>query len=111
MTAAWSAQQLEQIGGAEELEIATKRADGTLRRWVPIWVVCVDADVYVRTWYRRDDGWYGHALDTRQARIRVPASRSTWPSRTSQTGPSCVRASMPPTTPSTDATAARPWIA
>ena len=39
MAAAWSAEELERIGRAEELEIATKRADGTLRRWVPIWVV------------------------------------------------------------------------
>ena len=28
--------------------------------------------VYVRTWYRRDTGWFGHALRSRQARIRVP---------------------------------------
>ena len=72
MTTAWSAQQLEHIDRAGELEIATTRSDGTLRRWTPIWVVRVDDQVYVRTWYRRDNGWYGHALDTRQARIRVP---------------------------------------
>lgn len=72
MTTAWSTEDLEQIGRAEELEIATKRADGTLRRWVPIWVVCVGDQVYVRTWYRRDNGWFGHALGSRRARIRVP---------------------------------------
>ena len=72
MTTAWSPRQLEQIGHADELEIATRRADGTLHRWVPIWVVCVDDQPYVRTWYRRDDGWFGHALDSRRARIRVP---------------------------------------
>jgi hypothetical protein len=26
----------------------------------------------VRTWYRRDTGWFGHVLASRQARIRVP---------------------------------------
>jgi hypothetical protein len=72
MTAAWSAEELERIGRAEELQIAAKRADGTLRRWVPIWVVCAGEQVYVRTWYRRDDGWFGHVLDSRRARIRVP---------------------------------------
>ncbi len=72
MTTAWSTEDLEQIGRAEELQIATKRADGTLRRWVPIWVVCVGDQVYVRTWYRRDNGWFGHVLGSRRARIRVP---------------------------------------
>jgi len=71
-TTAWSPRQLEQIGHADELEIATRRADWTLRRWVPIWVVCVDDQPYVRTWYRRGKGWFGHALDSRRARIRVP---------------------------------------
>lgn len=72
MTATWSGDELDRIGRAEELHIATKRADGTLRRWVPIWVVTVGRRVYVRTWYRRDSGWFGHVLESRRARIRVP---------------------------------------
>ena len=72
MTTGWSSEQLERIGSADELQIATRRADGTLRRWVPIWVVCVGDQVYVRTWYRRDNGWFGHVLGSRRARIRVP---------------------------------------
>ena len=71
MTAAWSPDELERINGAEELRIATERADGTLRRDVPVWVVIADGQVYVRTWYRRNDGWFGHAVDSRRARIRV----------------------------------------
>ena len=42
------------------------------RRWVPIWVVCVGEHVYVRTWYRRESGWFGDVVDSRRARIRVP---------------------------------------
>jgi len=72
MTATWSPDELERIGSAKELEIAVKRADGTRRRWVPIWVVSVGEQVYVRTWYRRETGWFGHVLDSRRARIRVP---------------------------------------
>jgi hypothetical protein len=34
--------------------------------------VCADKQVYVRTWYRRDTGWFGHALRSRRARVRVP---------------------------------------
>jgi hypothetical protein len=72
MTVAWSPDELERIAAAEELQIAAKRADGTLRRDVPIWVVSAGGQVYVRTWYRRDNGWFGHAVDARRARIRIP---------------------------------------
>jgi len=72
MTVAWSADELERIGSAEELRIATKRADGTLCQEVPVWVVRAGEQVYVRTWYRRDNGWFGHAVRSRRARIRVP---------------------------------------
>jgi hypothetical protein len=60
------------MDAASELEIAVRRSDGSLRRWVPIWVVSSGGQVYVRTWYRRDTGWFGHALRSRRARIRVP---------------------------------------
>lgn len=72
MTVAWSSEQLERIGSADELRIAAKRADGTLRRSVPIWVVCVGEHVCVRTWHRRDSGWFGDAVDSLRARIMVP---------------------------------------
>ena len=72
MTASWSTDELRLITAAGELQIAVKRADGSLRGWVPIWVVCAGGQVYVRTWYRRDAGWFGHALRSRRARIRVP---------------------------------------
>jgi len=72
MTAAWSPVELREINAARELDIASRRADGTLRQWVPVWVVSAGGLVYVRTWYRRDTGWFGHVLASRQARIRVP---------------------------------------
>jgi len=72
MTTAWSPEELDLIGRAEELEIAAKRADGTLRRWVPIWVVCDGEQAYVRTWHRRDTGWFGQVVESRRAKIRVP---------------------------------------
>ncbi len=68
---AWSPEQLRRLGEAPELEIATRRADDTLRGWVPIWVVCAAGQVYVRTWYRRDFGWYGYARENRRARVRA----------------------------------------
>jgi hypothetical protein len=68
----WTAEQLALVDAARELDIAVRRADGTLRPWTPIWVVHVGGDVYVRTWYRRDTGWFGLVLSTRRARVRVP---------------------------------------
>ena len=72
MTAVWTPEQLARVGRSEELEIATRRADGTRRRWVPIWVVAVDGQVYVRTWHRRTTGWFGQVLTEPSARVRVP---------------------------------------
>lgn len=68
---AWSPQDLQLVDGARELEITTERPDGTLRAWVPIWVVRVGGAGYVRTWRRRATGWYGRALAAGRARIRV----------------------------------------
>ena len=72
MTQNWSPHELQVIQAATELQIAVRRTDGTLHRWTPIWVVSCDGQVYVRTWFRRDTGWFGHALRSRRARIRVP---------------------------------------
>jgi hypothetical protein len=72
MSPLWTPDQLRAIESAHELEITTARPDGTLRRWVPIWVVRAGADIYVRTWQRRETGWFGHAVRTACARVRVP---------------------------------------
>jgi hypothetical protein len=71
MTGAWPPEAMERIVRAEELEIAARRADGTLRRPAPIWVVGVGGGIYVRTWHRRDTGWFGQVLGSGRARIRV----------------------------------------
>jgi hypothetical protein len=68
----WTPDQLDAIEVTRELEITGARRDGTLRRWVPISVVRVAEKVYVRTWYRREGGWFGHAAGTGRARVRVP---------------------------------------
>lgn len=44
-----------------------------------IWVVCHQEQVYIRTWYRRDTAWYGQALRTQRARIRVPGAERDVP--------------------------------
>lgn len=72
MPSEWTAEQIERIDAARELEIATGSGVGKQQRWLPIWAVCVDGRVYVRTWYRRSTGWFGNAVEAGVARIRVP---------------------------------------
>src|ERR1700742_224323 len=72
MTSPWSRDGLRLMDAATELQIAVRSSDRTLRRWVPIWVVSAGGQVYVRTWYRRDTGWFGQVLAAGRARIRVP---------------------------------------
>ena len=47
--AAWTRDELNKIGNAEELQITSLRRDGTLRNPLPIWVVRVGDDLYVRS--------------------------------------------------------------
>jgi hypothetical protein len=55
---AWSNDELDRIGGAGEIDIATRRADGTLRKPRIIWVVRVDDRLYVRSVNGPDAAWY-----------------------------------------------------
>jgi hypothetical protein len=68
---AWTADELARIGQAEELELASWRADGSLRSWVPLWVARVGDDVYVRSMYGRSNPWFQRALASGEGRIRA----------------------------------------
>jgi hypothetical protein len=45
----WTANELNAMGNAEELTLASLRRDGTLRRPVTMWVVRAGDDIYVRS--------------------------------------------------------------
>ncbi len=66
---AWTNDELTKIGSAEELEIASLRQDGTLRKPVIIWVVRVDGDLYIRCVNGREGAWFRGALTQYQGRI------------------------------------------
>jgi hypothetical protein len=55
---AWTSDELTRIGAADELEIASLRADGTLRRRVTIWVVRYGDDLYVRSVNGPTAAWF-----------------------------------------------------
>jgi hypothetical protein len=54
----WTSDELTKIGTAEELQIASRRRDGTLRNPVTIWVVRIDDDLYVRSVNGRTSAWF-----------------------------------------------------
>jgi hypothetical protein len=67
----WTAEELDTIGAADELEIAALRPDGTLRPATTIWVVRVGDDLYVRSYRGRGGGWFGSVLRHPEGRLRA----------------------------------------
>lgn len=70
-TTAWTTDELDRIGRAEELQVSSRRPDGTLRPYVTIWVVRVGDEVYVRSAYGRENGWFRRALADPRGRVRA----------------------------------------
>ena len=58
----WTSDELNKIGESEELQIASLRHDGTLRKPVIIWVVRLDNDLYVRCVNGREGAWFRGVL-------------------------------------------------
>jgi hypothetical protein len=54
----WTSDELDRIGGADELAIASLQRDGTWRKPVIIWVVRVGDDLYVRSGYGHTAAWF-----------------------------------------------------
>ena len=69
--AVWSNYELQRIGAAEELRLASLRRDGTLRPYVTMWVVRADDDLYVRSAYGPDNPWFRRAKASGAGRIRA----------------------------------------
>jgi hypothetical protein len=67
----WTNDELDRIGEAEELEIASVRRDGTLRKPVTIWVVRHGDDLYVRSVYGRTSAWFRGAQARHEGHIRA----------------------------------------
>lgn len=68
---AWTSEELNKIGRAEELQIASLRRDGTLRNPVTIWVVRAGGDLYVRSVYGRSSAWFRGAQARHQGQVRA----------------------------------------
>ena len=68
---AWTSDELTKIGTAEELQIASLRRDGTLRKPVTIWVVRHGDDLYVRSVNGRAAAWFRGTQARHEGHIRA----------------------------------------
>ena len=55
--ASWTPDELSTVGDTDELDLRSRRGDGSLRDPVTIWVVRHDDDLYVRP-VRGREGWF-----------------------------------------------------
>jgi hypothetical protein len=67
--ATWTAQQLSSLERADEIRVAGRRDDGTLRPLVIIWHVVVDGVVYVRSVKGARGQWFAGVLRHRTGAI------------------------------------------
>lgn len=67
----WTSNELDTIGSAEELSLASVRRDGTLRKPVTMWVVRDGDGVYVRSVNGRGSSWFRGAQIRHEARVRA----------------------------------------
>ena len=67
----WTEDELDRIGAAEELQLASLRRDGTLRQYVTMWVVRADDYLYIRSAYGSKNPWFRRAKTSGAGRIRA----------------------------------------
>jgi hypothetical protein len=67
----WSDSELTTIGTADEIHIAPDRSEHTPGPAVPIWVVRVGNDLYVRSYRGPSGSWYRRARRNGSGRISV----------------------------------------
>jgi hypothetical protein len=67
----WTPEELATLGAADELRLAFRREDGSLRPAVIIWVVRAGDDVAVRSANGRGNGWFRRALVRHEGRIEA----------------------------------------
>jgi hypothetical protein len=67
----WTSDQLDKVGKAEEVQIASVRPDDTLGKPVTVWVVRHGDDLYVRSVRGRSAHWFRGTRERHEGRIRA----------------------------------------
>jgi hypothetical protein len=68
---AWTRDELSKIGATDELDLASLRHDGTLRKPVTMWVVHHGDDLYVRSVNGRSSAWFRGTQGRLEGHIRA----------------------------------------
>ena len=71
----WTPEQLATFGDADEIRVGSLRPDGTARTAITIWIARLGDDLYVRSAYGPDNGWFRRAPASRAGTIQ--AGRAT----------------------------------
>jgi hypothetical protein len=66
----WTPDELAEIGQADELELASLRADGSRRDEVTMWVIRDGDELYVRSMHGRSGAWFRGTQTRQQGHIR-----------------------------------------
>ncbi|GAA1890556.1 DUF2255 family protein [Actinomadura bangladeshensis] len=67
----WSNDDLDRLGGADEIQIAPEQGDGTLRSPTTIWIVRSGEEMYVRSVNGPGGHWYRTAEGSHRGQIRA----------------------------------------
>ncbi|AGZ41010.1 DUF2255 family protein [Actinoplanes friuliensis] len=72
----WIGQQAAQIAAPQEVQVATRRSDGSLRRATTIWIVRDGDRVFIRSTNGRTADWFRGATATGTGQI-ISGGRAT----------------------------------
>jgi hypothetical protein len=67
----WTTDQLDKVGMAEEVQIASVRPDGKLRKAVTVWAIRHGDDLYVRSVGGRSAHWFQGTQDKHEGRLQA----------------------------------------
>ncbi|MEV8546726.1 DUF2255 family protein [Streptomyces sp. NPDC051572] len=70
-TAPWTDDELDRVGAAEELDVASRRPDGELGSQRTIWVVRVGDDIYVRSVNGPASAWFRGTRARHEGRVEA----------------------------------------
>jgi hypothetical protein len=67
----WRADEIGQVQRVDELRVASRRPDGSLRPFVTIWFVTHGDDLYIRSAHGPENGWFRRARESGTGRVQV----------------------------------------
>jgi hypothetical protein len=67
----WAPDDLAAFGAPDEIGIASLRADGTPRAFITIWIARLGDDLYVRSAFGPENGWFRRAKASGLGRIQA----------------------------------------